>query len=218
MAAAISVRRDLHDRVIAAGLAFAVWRIVLFARLPPPDPLAAEGAACAGYYTRALLLGCSFVCGLFPPLALLLGWKAFAPGAAFISGYLPGLDRAGRQPPDAVGIGHHRCRRGARSASGRRSAAPRDCGRRRAYPAAGIAHRERRSAPETARRPERATPFSSTRFSRHGEVGRRARRASATPARPRRVRAAGRGIHGQGPRPGRSSGQRRVRPSRGRDA
>ena len=91
--------------VVTAGLAFATWQIVRFARAPPPDPLAAEGAACAGYYTRALLLGCSFVCGLFPALALLLGWKAFAPGAAFISGYLPGWIAQGGNLQTLLGLG-----------------------------------------------------------------------------------------------------------------
>ena len=91
--------------VVTAGLAFAVWRIVLFARQPRPDPLAAEGAAYAGYYTRALLLGCSFVCGLFPAAALLLGWKAFAPGAAFLSGYLPGWISQGGNLQTLLGLG-----------------------------------------------------------------------------------------------------------------
>ena len=87
------------------GLAFAVWRIVLFVRQPRPDPLAAEGAAYAGYYTRALLLGCSFVCGLFPAAALLFGWKAFAPGAAFLSGYLPGWIAQGGNLQTLLGLG-----------------------------------------------------------------------------------------------------------------
>jgi RsiW-degrading membrane proteinase PrsW (M82 family) len=91
--------------VVVAGVAFAVWRIVVFARLPRPDPLTAEGAACAGYYTRALLLGCAFVCGLFPTLTLLLGWKAFAPGAAFISGYLPGWIAQGGNLQTLLGLG-----------------------------------------------------------------------------------------------------------------
>jgi RsiW-degrading membrane proteinase PrsW (M82 family) len=91
--------------VVAAGLAFAVWRIVVFMRQPAPDPLAADGAAHAGYYTRALLLGCSFVCGLFPALTLLLGWKAFAPGAALISGYLPGWIGQGGNLQALLGLG-----------------------------------------------------------------------------------------------------------------
>jgi hypothetical protein len=91
--------------MVTAGLAFAVWRIVLFVRQPRPDALAAEGAACAGYYTRALLLGCSFVCGLFPAAALLFGWKAFAPGAAFLSGYLPGWIAQGGNLQTLLGLG-----------------------------------------------------------------------------------------------------------------
>lgn len=91
--------------VVVAGVAFATWRIVLFARQPPPDPLAAEGAACAGYYTRALLLGSALACGLFPSLAMLLGWKAFAPGAAFISGYLPGWIAQGGNLQTLLGLG-----------------------------------------------------------------------------------------------------------------
>ena len=91
--------------MVTLGLAFAVWRIVLFVRQPQPDPLAAEGAACAGYYTRALLLGCSFVCGLFPATALLFGWTAFAPGAAFLSGYLPGWIAQGGNLQTLFGLG-----------------------------------------------------------------------------------------------------------------
>jgi RsiW-degrading membrane proteinase PrsW (M82 family) len=91
--------------VVTAGLAFAVWRIVLFVRQPAPDPLAADGAAHAGYYTRAMLLGCAFVCGLFPTLTMLLGWKAFAPGAAFISSYLPGWIGQGGNLQTLLGLG-----------------------------------------------------------------------------------------------------------------
>ncbi len=91
--------------IVIAGLAFAVWRILLFIRQPQPDPLAAEGAAYAGYYTRALLLGCSFVCGLFPAAALLFGWNAFAPGAAFLSGYLPGWIAQGGNLQTLLGLG-----------------------------------------------------------------------------------------------------------------
>ena len=91
--------------VISSGLAFAVWRIVLFARRPRPDPMAADGAAYTVYYTRALLLGCSLVCGLFPAAALLLGWKALAPGAAFISGYLPGWIAQGGNLQTLLGLG-----------------------------------------------------------------------------------------------------------------
>jgi hypothetical protein len=91
--------------IVVAGLAFAVWQIVLFVRQPRPDRLAAEGAACAGYYTRALLLGCSFVCGLFPAATLLFGWTAFAPGAAFLSGYLPGWIAQGGNLQTLLGLG-----------------------------------------------------------------------------------------------------------------
>jgi len=91
--------------VTMAGLAFAVWRIILFGRVPPPDPLAAEGTAFASHYTRQLLLACSIGCGLFPSLALLLGWKALAPGAAFIGGYLPGWIAQGGNLQTLLGLG-----------------------------------------------------------------------------------------------------------------
>jgi RsiW-degrading membrane proteinase PrsW (M82 family) len=91
--------------VLTAGLAFAVWKIILFARVPPPDPLAAEGTAFASHYTRQLLLSCSLACGLFPTLALLLGWKALAPGAAFIGGYLPGWISLGGNLQTLLGLG-----------------------------------------------------------------------------------------------------------------
>ena len=91
--------------VVIAGLAFAVWRIVLFARAPAPDPLAAEGSAFTSFYTRQLLLGCSLLCGLFPTLALLFGWKALAPGAAFISGSLPGWIGHGGNLQTLLGLG-----------------------------------------------------------------------------------------------------------------
>jgi RsiW-degrading membrane proteinase PrsW (M82 family) len=91
--------------VLIGGLAFAIWKIILFSRSAPPDPLAAEGAAFANYYTRELLLGCSLLCGLFPTLALLFGWNAIAPGAAFLSGYLPGWIGQGGNLQTLLGLG-----------------------------------------------------------------------------------------------------------------
>jgi RsiW-degrading membrane proteinase PrsW (M82 family) len=91
--------------VVTLGLAFAVWQIFLFGRIPPPDPLAAEGTVFASHYTRQLLLACSLACGLFPALAVLLGWKALAPGAAFIGGYLPGWIAQGGNLQTLLGLG-----------------------------------------------------------------------------------------------------------------
>ncbi len=110
--------------VVVAGLAFAVWRIVLFARLPPPDPLAAEGAACAGYYTRALLLGCALVVRIVSRPCAAARVEGLRARRCFHQRLSPRLDRAGRQSPNAVGTGHDRRRGRTRSAAGGRSAAP----------------------------------------------------------------------------------------------
>ena len=184
MAAAVSVRRDLHDRCRHRRR-----RVRGVANRPLRAPAAARSARGRRCGVRRLLharaaarlcTGLRIVSDARAPTRL----EGVRTGRCFHQRLSPRLDRAGRQPPNAVGIGHDRRSGRTRSAAGRRSAAPRDRGR--ATNVCGGSDRTSRSEIGTgdSTAPGTPPPLQARRVSRDdGEIGRRARRASPAPAR-----------------------------------
>jgi protease prsW family protein len=91
--------------MVEGGLCFAAWRVYGFLHGPALDPVACEGAAYADHHMRILLLSVSLACGISPALSILFGWKAVAPGAAYLSGYFSGWIGQGGNLYSVMGLG-----------------------------------------------------------------------------------------------------------------
>jgi hypothetical protein len=91
--------------MVAASVAFVVWRIYVFFRSPRLDPVASEGAAYADYHTRLLLLTAAITSALSPALSIVLGWTGAAPGAAYLSFYFATWVGQGGNLYSVMGLG-----------------------------------------------------------------------------------------------------------------